>query len=97
MRYALILGLAGALATLPSMALAQKDDDQAGVQEAIRFERAKQAAADRQARIEEARERSERADERSSADRSKNPDAKTRRKTVKSAEADRTAPPPPRQ
>ena len=53
-RLALILGFAGALATLPSLS-AQKDQEEGGVQEAIRFEKAKQAAADRQARIEEAR------------------------------------------
>lgn len=53
-RFALILGLAGALAGLPCMAAAEKDPDAAGVAEAIRYEKAKQAAADRQARIEEA-------------------------------------------
>jgi hypothetical protein len=48
----LILGLAGAMAWLPSLSAQQKDPDEAGVAEAIRYERAKQAAADRQARIE---------------------------------------------
>jgi hypothetical protein len=53
----LILGLASALAGLPSLTAAQKDPDAAGVAEAIRFEKAKQAAADRQARTEAAHER----------------------------------------
>jgi len=52
MKLAMTLSLAGALAMLPSLALAQKDSEAAGVAEAIRFEKAKQAAADRQARIE---------------------------------------------
>ncbi len=52
MRLALILGLAAGFASLPALAAGQKDPDAAGVQEAIRFEKAKQAAADRQARIE---------------------------------------------
>ena len=52
MRLALIVGLAGALVGLPSLTAAHRDPDAAGVAEAIRFERAKQAAADRQARIE---------------------------------------------
>lgn len=88
MRFALILGLAGALAGLPSLSAAQKDQDEAGVAEAIRFERAKQAAADRQARIEEARARAE-----NSADRSAN-ESKPKTKTVKSAAAARKTPPP---
>ncbi|MGC9945930.1 MAG: hypothetical protein ABSF64_06120 [Bryobacteraceae bacterium] len=61
-KLALILGLAGALAGLPSLTAAEKDPDAAGVAEAIRFEKAKQAAADRQARIEEAHERAQSAD-----------------------------------
>jgi hypothetical protein len=87
MRFALILGLAGALAGLPSLSAAQKDQDQAGVAEAIRFERAKQAAADRQARIEEARARAE-----NSSDRWAN-ESKLKTKTVKSATARKTPPP----
>jgi hypothetical protein len=58
-KFVLILGLTGAIAGLPCLAAAQKDPDAAGVGEAIRFEKAKQAAADRQARIEEARTRGE--------------------------------------
>lgn len=50
--FTLILGLGGGLLAQSSPAPTQKNDP--GVQEAIRFERAKQAAADRQARIEEA-------------------------------------------
>ena len=46
-KIALILGLAGALAGLRSLAAQQKDPDASGVAEAIRFEKAKQAAADR--------------------------------------------------
>lgn len=54
-RFAMILGLAGALAALPSLTATEKSDT--GVAEAVRFEKAKQAAADRQARIEESRDR----------------------------------------
>jgi hypothetical protein len=57
-RYTLVLGLAGAMVGLPLASAAQDDrDDARAVQEAIRFEKAKQAAADRQARIEDRRER----------------------------------------
>ena len=48
-RLALILGLAGAMAGLPSLAVAQQDSDAAGVAEAIRFQKAEDAAAARQA------------------------------------------------
>ncbi len=60
-RIGLILGLAGGLAALPSMVAADRDrdPDAAGVAEAIRFEKAKQAAADRQERIEARGERQE--------------------------------------
>ena len=85
-KYALILGLAGALAGLPTLVAAQKDPDAAGVAEAIRFEKAKQAAADRQARIEEARAHGEQ-----SADRAvPEPTAKTH--VVKSAAAKKAPP-----
>jgi hypothetical protein len=50
----LIAGMAGAMAWTPSLIAQQRDPDQGSVQEAIRFEKAKQAAADRQQRIEEA-------------------------------------------
>ena len=50
----LIAGMAGAMAWAPSAIAQQRDADQGNVQEAIRFEKAKQAAADRQERIEEA-------------------------------------------
>ena len=59
-KFALILGLAGAL-VLPSLAVAQqeaaarKDSDAAGVAVAIRFQKAEDAAAARQARIDAAR------------------------------------------
>lgn len=57
-KVALILGLAGAMAGVPWLS-AQQDEgrDEGGVAGAIRYEKAKQAAADRQARIEEGRER----------------------------------------
>jgi len=85
MKLALTMGLAGALAILPSLALAQRDDDRAGVAEAIRFEKAKQAAADRQARIEA------RAREESSADRiASQTKAKAKMKATKSASARKT-------
>lgn len=56
-RLALILGLAGALAGLPSVMVAQQEtkDSEAGVAEAIRFQKAEDAAAARQAGIEAAR------------------------------------------
>jgi hypothetical protein len=50
-RFALILGLAGAAAGLPSMAVAQNDND-SDVAAAIRFQKAEDAAAARQARLE---------------------------------------------
>jgi sRNA-binding protein len=79
-KLALIIGLAGAMAALPSLTAEQKDPDAAGVAEAIRFEKAKQAAADRQARTEEERARAE---------------TKTKPRTVKSASAQK-APAPQR-
>jgi hypothetical protein len=84
-KIALILGLAGALAGLPSLA-AQQDEgrDEGGAAGAIRFEKAKQAAADRQARIEEAREPSA-----NSADRMA-PEPKSKTKAAKSAAASKT-------
>jgi hypothetical protein len=90
-KVALILGLAGALAGLPSLAAQQKDPDATGVAEAIRFEKAKQAAADRQARIEEAQERASK-----SADRT-GPEAKTKMKASRTASARKTPPPQERQ
>ena len=84
MRFALILGMAGALAGLPCLAQTQRDPDAAGVAEAIRFEKAKQAAADRQARIE------------AHAANPAEPTAtgsKTRKKPVKSAAVRKPAPP----
>jgi len=57
-KVALILGLAGVLAGLPSLSAQQNEGrDEGGVAGAIRYEKAKQAAADRQARIEAAPER----------------------------------------
>jgi hypothetical protein len=85
-KFASILGLAGAMAGLPYMTAAETDPDAAGVAEAIRFEKAKQAAADRQARIEEARARGEQSADRAAAD------SKGRPHIVKSAAA-RKAPP----
>src|ERR1700739_806869 len=68
-RMALILGLAGAMAGLPSLAVAQKNSSgEAGVQEAIRSQKAEDAAAARQARIEEAKARGQ-----NSADRAVTP------------------------
>jgi hypothetical protein len=86
-RFALILGLAGAMAGLPCLAAAQKDPDAAGVAEAIRYEKAKQAAADRQARIEEASAHGAKAADRPATE------VKTKTKTLKSAEAARKTPP----
>jgi hypothetical protein len=62
MKFALMLGLAGGLAVLPSFAAPQQERAEPGVAEAIRFEKAKQAAADRQARIEAARTEGQSAD-----------------------------------
>jgi hypothetical protein len=78
-KLALFLGLAGAMAGLPSLIAAPKDPDVAGVADAIRFEKAKQAAADRQARIEEARARpgAKSADRSASASKTKGHRAKT--------------------
>jgi hypothetical protein len=87
-KFVLILGLTGAIVGLPCLAAAQKDPDAASVAEAIRFERAKQAAADRQARIEEARTRGEK-----SADRSA-PESKPKARTLKTAAAQKTPPAP---
>lgn len=82
-KLAAILGLAGALAGLPSLMAQDRDDrvdrDDAGVREAIRYERAKQAAADRQARIESGQERGDRDRDRDSVDRAATePRARTR-------------------
>lgn len=58
-RYALILGLAGATAGLPSVIVAQdnaqKSSDSASVAEAVRFQQAEAAAAARQAALEASR------------------------------------------
>lgn len=85
MKFALTLAMAGALAGLPSLALAQKDPDARGVAEAIRFEKAKQAAADRQARIEA------RAGRENSADRVAT-ETKAKPKAAKNTAARRTPP-----
>ena len=68
-KVALILGLAGGLAGVSSLSAQRKDDgqDEGGVAGAIRYEKAKQAAADRQDRMESARDRG--AGDRDSADR----------------------------
>jgi len=86
-KFALILGLAGALAGLPS--LGAKDPDAAAVAEAVRFEKAKQAAADRQVRME-AREHAA-----NSADRMA-PEQKSKTKANRTASAARKTPPPQR-
>lgn len=86
-RLALILGLAGAMAGLPSLAVAQKNSgDEAGVQEAIRFQKAEDAAAARQARIEEAKARGE-----NSADRAA---TQTKKKSARQTPAARKTQPP---
>jgi len=85
-KLALILGLAGAMAGLPCLAAAQKDPDAAGVAEAIRFERAKQAAADRQARIEGGRARGEKSADRSASE------SKPKTRTLKTAAVEKTPP-----
>ncbi len=77
-RLALILGLAGALAGLPSVMVAQQEgtkDSDAGVAEAIRFQKAEDAAAARQARDEGARK-----NESNSADRMASESASPARK-----------------
>jgi hypothetical protein len=56
-RYILIAGMAGSMTWVPSLVAQDKDrdqHDQGSVQEAIRFEKAKEAAGERQERIEEA-------------------------------------------
>jgi hypothetical protein len=91
MKFACMVGLAGALGVLPSLAVAQKDrDDRTGVAEAVRFERAKQAAADRQARVEARGAESRSADR--IADRER-PETRRKSKVVKRASEDRTAQP----
>jgi hypothetical protein len=88
-KFALILGLAGAFAALPPLTAMQKDPDAAGVQEAIRFEKAKQAAADRQARVEERNARA------NSANRSMTEARKKPRVSKTTATARKTSPPAP--
>jgi hypothetical protein len=90
-KFALILGLAGAMAGLPCLAAAQQDPDAdaAAVAEAIRYEKAKQAAADRQLRIEEGREHGVKPANGSVSE------SKPKPRPVKSAVAQK-APPPPR-
>jgi hypothetical protein len=89
-KLALILGLAGAMAGLPSL-IAQQDEgrDEGGVAGAIRYEKAKQAAADRQARIEAAREHGAR--DRDSADRMA-PEPRRKAKEARKDSADRANP-----
>ena len=67
-KFVLILGLTGAIAGLPCLAAAQKDPD----------------AADRQARIEEARTRGEKSGDRSA------PESKPKARTLKTAAAQKT-------
>ncbi|MGO4881534.1 MAG: hypothetical protein ACLP59_12010 [Bryobacteraceae bacterium] len=90
-RLAMILGLAAAMAG-PSITLAQKDQDRdqdaKGIAEAIRFQKAEDAAAARQARIEAARARGE-----NSADRMA-PAANAKPHHVKTSTARKTPPPP---
>ena len=87
-RFALILGLAGAMAGLPCLAAAQQDSDAAAVAEAIRYEKAKQAAADRQIRIDEGRERVAKPSNGSASE------SKPKPRPVKSAAAQKTPPAP---
>jgi len=57
-KFALILGMASVMAALPTLTLAQtsqKESEAAGVAAAIRFQRAEDAAAAREARIDAAR------------------------------------------
>jgi hypothetical protein len=90
-RFALILGLAGATAGLPSLTAQQEGQNEGGVGGAIRFEKAKQAAADRQAGIEARQER-----ESHSADRMA-PEPKRKTRDVRKDSADRkTTLPEPR-
>jgi hypothetical protein len=86
------LGLTGAAVMLPAVAAAQQDEDQAGVQEAIRYEKAKQAAADRQERIEAAKEKGMNAADRAEEPRSK--PASTAPRTAP-AQSSNPAPQPP--
>ncbi|MFN7992355.1 MAG: hypothetical protein U0Q18_02055 [Bryobacteraceae bacterium] len=62
---AFVIGVTGLLVGFSCFASPQRDRDDEGVREAIRFEKAKQAAAERQARIEDGRERRENTRERS--------------------------------
>jgi hypothetical protein len=87
-RYILIAGMAGSMAWMPSLMAQEKDrdqHDQGSVQEAIRFEKAKEAAAERQERIEEANAGKP---HQQKASTSRRGDADTR----KHGTADRTAP-----
>lgn len=88
-KVALILGLAGALAGLTSLSAQQNEGrDEGGVAGAIRYEKAKQAAADRQARVEAARERGT-----NSADRmAQEPKSKAKTGRTASATAGKTSP-----
>ncbi|MGA3043120.1 MAG: hypothetical protein ABSF54_20270 [Bryobacteraceae bacterium] len=86
-KVALILGLASALG-LPSLSAQQNEGkDEGGVAGAIRYEKAKQAAADRQARIEEGRERAA-----NSADRIA-PETRPKMKAARTAAARKTPQP----
>jgi len=85
-RCMLIAGMVGAMVWAPSAIAQQRDPDQGSEQEAIRFEKAKQAAADRQERIEEA---SAARQHRQKAEPQKRGDAETR----KHGTADRMASP----
>jgi hypothetical protein len=87
-KFVLILGLTGAIAGLPCLTAAQKAPDAASVAEAVRFERAKQAAADRQARIEEAPVRGEKSVNGSASE------SKPKARTLKTAAAQKTPPVP---
>ncbi len=90
-RFALIVGMAGGMVALPSYAASKKDPDAAGVAEAIRFERAKQAAADRQARIEAGRGRGDQSADRMTSE------TRAKRKNTKSAAASEKPQPQTRQ
>jgi hypothetical protein len=62
-RCMLVVGMAGAMAWGPTLIAQEKDRDmrdQGSVQEAIRFEKAKQAAAERQERIDAGEARADR-------------------------------------
>ena len=88
-RLAIIAGLASAMAGLPPLNAQDRDRDEGNVQEAIRFEKAKEAAAERQQRIEDQQGRGQPADR---ADSTAKPKKAPERKTKASGGEKKTPP-----